>query len=139
MSVAQDIRQLKTGPAELRKFGLSVGSVFLVLGLLYWLRHKPWFPWFVIPGLLLIALGLTVPRILKYIYIGWMSVAFVLGFVVSNLVLMLFFFLVITPIGIVARCAGSDFLKLKLDPGAETYWIYRERKTRKPEDYERQF
>ena len=34
MNIRDDIRQLKTGPRELRKFGLMVGGVFVVLGLL---------------------------------------------------------------------------------------------------------
>jgi len=38
-----------------------------------------------------------------------MSLAIVLGFVVSGVVLILFFLLVITPIGLAARCLGNDF------------------------------
>ena len=36
----QDIKQLKTGPRDLRRFGLLVGGVFAVLGILLWLRGK---------------------------------------------------------------------------------------------------
>ena len=85
------------------------------------------------------AFGLLAPRVLKYIYIAWMALAFVLGFIVSGILLTLFFFLVITPIGWVARCFGNDFLSLKLDRRTPSYWLPRERKTKKPSDYERQF
>ena len=48
-----------------------------------------------------------------------------LGFVVSHVILTLFFFLVITPVGLVARLLGKDFLSLKLDRETQTYWIPR--------------
>lgn len=139
MSIRKDIQELKTGPRELRKFGLMVGGVFALLGLFQLLRHKPYYPYFLTPGVLLVVLGAVVPKLLKPVYIGWMAMAFVLGFVVSHLILLFFFFCVVTPIGLVARLFGSDFLALKLKPSAASYWIRRERKPLKPSDYERQF
>ncbi len=135
----EDLKQLKTGQRELRNFGLLVGGVFLVLGLLFLLRHKPWYPWLLAPGAVLILGGAVLPRALKPVYIVWMSLALVLGFVVSHVVLTLFFFLVITPVGLVARMAGKDFLRLKLDPNARTYWIPRPPRAPGQKPYERQF
>src|ERR1051326_7414393 len=113
--IRDDLKQLKTGDRDLRKFGLLVGGVFAALGLIVLLRHKAHWPYFVWPGAALVLFGAIFPRALKYVYIAWMSVAFALGFVVSHVILTLFFFLVITPIGLVARLFGKDFLSLKLD------------------------
>jgi hypothetical protein len=136
----KDIKELKTGKRELRNFGLLVGGVFVVLGVLFLLRHKPHYGWFLVPGIGLMVMGVIIPAALKQVYIGWMSLAIVLGFIVSNVVLTLFFFLVITPIGLVARAVGKDFLRLKLDRKASTYWLPRERHLAKTQaDYERQF
>jgi uncharacterized iron-regulated membrane protein len=134
-----EIKQLKTGTRELRKFGLLVGGVFALLGVILLLRHRPAAPYFLIAGALLIMPGLIAPRVLKHIYIAWMSLAIVLGFVVSGVVLILFFLLIITPIGWVARCLGNDFLNLKLDRAAASYWMPREHKPKTPAEYERQF
>ena len=140
MTILDDIRQLKTGPRELRKFGLTVGGVFVLLGALFWLRHKPAFPYLLSPGLVLLTLGAGWPRALKYVYVAWMALAFLLGFAVSNVLLTLLFFLVITPIGLTARLLRKDFLRLKPDRAATTYWIRRERTGPKsPAEYERQF
>ena len=139
MSIRDDIKQLKTGERDLQKFGLLVGGVFAVLGGVMLLRHKAHWPYFVWPGVALVVLGAALPRALKYIYVAWMSVAFVLGFILSHVILGLFFFLVITPVGLFARLAGKDFLRLKLDRAAKSYWIPREQKVRSPADYERQF
>ena len=137
--ILKDFKELKTGTRELRNFGLLVGGVFALLGLLFLARGKANYPWLLTPGLALVTLGAIAPRSLKYIYLVWMGLALVLGFVVSHVILTIFFFLVITPIGLIARLAGKDFLRLKLDRQAKSYWIPRDRNRKAPEEYERQF
>ena len=139
MNIREDIKQLKTDTATLRKFGLMVGGVLVALGLLFLFRHKARTPYFVWPGSVLIVLGAILPRVLKWIYIVWMSAAFVMGFVMAHVILGLLFFLVITPIGLFARLVGRDFLSLKLDRAAKTYWVPRKSKAGTVVDYERQF
>lgn len=139
MNIREDIKQLKTGHRDLRKFGLMVGGVFAAVGLLFLWRHPGRSPYFLWPGGMLMLLGLALPRALKWVYIAWMSLAFVLGFIMAHLILTLFFFLVITPMGLVARLMGKDFLSLKLDRAAKTYWRPRSQKPKSAADYERQF
>ncbi len=51
--------------------------------------------------------------------------------------LVVIFYLVFAPVGIVLRLLGKDPLLQKLDPEADTYWI--ERKPRDPSRVEKQF
>jgi hypothetical protein len=139
MSIRQQINDLKTDTPNLRKFGLLVGGVAMVIGVVLLLRHKPNYPYFFWPGTVLVAFGAVWPRALKYPYIAWMTIAFALGFVMSHVILTLLFFLVVTPIGIIARLFGKDFLNRKQDRQATTYWIPREAKARTPESYEQQY
>jgi hypothetical protein len=139
MNIREDIKQLQTSDRDLRKFGLMVGGVFAILGALFLWRHKPIGPYFIWPGGVLVVLGAIYPRALKWIYIAWMSVAFVLGFIMAHVILTVLFYLVITPIGLLARLAGKDFLSLKLDRSAQSYWIPRVHKSKTTSDYERQF
>ena len=139
MNIREDIRQLKTGPRELRKFGLTVGGVVAAFGVLFLLRHKAHYPYFLWPGVALIFFGAALPRVLKYVYIAWMSVAFALGFVMAHIILTVFFFLAFAPVGLLARIFGKDFLRLKLDRQVSSYWIRREHSQKNPSDYERQF
>lgn len=135
-----DFKSLKTGPRELRNFGLLVGGVFALLGLFALYRGKSFAPWLWAPGLALVTLGALFPRSLKYLFLAWMSLALALGFVVSHVLLGVFFFLVITPVGLVARLAGKDFLRLKWDRQAKSYWIPREKRAPKAAaEYEQQF
>jgi hypothetical protein len=138
--IREELRQLPTTPRDLRKFGLVVGGVFLLLGLWFLLRHKPVWPYLLSPGVLLTVFGLLAPRALRPVYLGWMAMAFALGLVVSTVLLTLFFFLVITPVSLMARLFGKDFLSLRLNPASTSYWLPRERRApRQVADYERQF
>src|SRR5438874_6970335 len=113
--IGNEIKQLKTGPRDLRKFGVLVGGVFGLLAIWCWWRGKPAFPFLLAAAVPLVSLGLIWPRSLKWVYIGWMSLALVLGLVVSSVLLTVFFYLVVTPIGLLARAVGKDFLSLRLD------------------------
>ena len=138
--IRDELVKLRTGPRDLRKFGLVVGGVFALLALVLWLRHKAAWPWLLVPAVPLVGLGVVWPRGLKWIYLGWMALAFALGHVVSTVLLTLFFYLVVTPIGLLARCLGKDFLDRKWDRKAQSYWAPREAsKPRTRTDYERQF
>ena len=139
MSIQADLKKLKTGAGDLRKFGLIVGGGFILLGVLLLLRHRSSYLAFCGAGALLAAFGVIWPRALKYVYIAWMALAFVLGFVMSNVILTLFFFLFVTPIGLLARLFQKDFLALKWDKRAASYWIQCGSEGKTAKTYERQF
>jgi hypothetical protein len=138
--IRDELKKLKTGAADLRKFGLTTGGVFALLALWFGLRHKPFWPGLLIPAAPLLVLGLACPGSLKRIFLGWMTIVFSLGAFVSTVLLTLLFYLVVTPIGLLARCLGRDFLSRKLDRQAASYWLPRDPSVPKPKsDYERQF
>ena len=60
--IREEIRELKTGIRELRNFGLLVGAVLVALGLLFLLRGKARYPYFIAPGILLLLFGAVFPR-----------------------------------------------------------------------------
>jgi hypothetical protein len=62
------------------------------------------------------------PSDLRPVFVGWMVLVFPIGWTVSLLALTLLFFGVFTPIGLGFRAAGRDFLRLRRDPAAESYW-----------------
>lgn len=90
-------------------------------------------------GLGLLISGFLFPKALKSVYLVWMTLAIMLGFVVSNVILIAFFFLVITPVGLIARSLGKDFLGLKISRSTPTYWVPREGGAKTPAEYEQQF
>jgi len=137
--IREELKHLKTGPRDLRKFGLMVGGVLLLLGMWFVFRHKPWHPWFWVPGTILVVAGTVAPKALKHVYLAWMTLAFVLGFVVSTVLLTVFFYVVVTPVGLMARIFGKDFLERKWSR-APSYWLMRPAsQPKEPSEYEQQF
>src|SRR5690349_18305035 len=55
------------------------------------------------------------------------------------LVVGLLFYVTIMPIGLVMRAMGKDFLRLKRDPNAKTYWIARTPPGPPPQSMKNQF
>jgi len=125
--VRTELNQLKRTPKALRKFAYLVGSVFLLVGGDGVYKH--WNPaavtLFVLIAVVLLACGAIQPQILGGVYRGWMGIAFALGWVVSRAILILLFYLVITPVGILARFFGKKFVDVSFPEDKETYWIPR--------------
>lgn len=70
-------------------------------------------------------------------YKAWMSLALVLGFLMSSLILSLIFYLVITPVGLVMRWTGHDPLIKSFRKGESSYW--KDYPARKHDSWKRQF
>jgi hypothetical protein len=67
-------------------------------------------------------LGLVRPQAVKWIYVGWMMLAFPIGWTISTLMLGLLYYGIFTPLGVVFRARGRDLLGLKPHPDKPTYW-----------------
>jgi len=67
-------------------------------------------------------LGLAWPRVIKPVFIGWMALAYPIGWTVSRIVLGGIFYGLFTPVALVFRLIGRDELALKSQPTAATYW-----------------
>lgn len=72
-----------------------------------------------------LVIALVIPRILHPLNVAWMKLGFLMGMIVSPIVLGILFFLAVTPMGIFLRLTGKDLLRLKLDKSAASYWIAR--------------
>ena len=66
--------------------------------------------------------GLTRPEWVRLIYVGWMVLAFPIGWTVSQVMLLIMFFGLFMPIGLVFRLIGRDPLHRARRPGVESYW-----------------
>lgn len=115
----------KEDPKEWRKSALlTVLGLAMVSSLLRWRRHLPPEAW---PVLLAVLAAVALCALLQPRWFrGWYRLSLRLGFYssqfISHCVLVLFFFLLITPLGIVLRLAGKEPLQLKPAPDAKTHW-----------------
>jgi len=137
--IKEEFKHIKETKKDLRKFGVSVGIVLAGIGILLFYFEKPSAIYLTVIGGLLILLGILLPQLLKPLNKIWMGLAIVLGFIMTRLILTTLFYLVITPIGFLAKIFGKKFMNLKYDRSAKTYWEKRSIIHKKQIDYERQF
>lgn len=65
------------------------------------------------PAIVLLVLAMTFPMLYKPIARLWFGLSHFIGSIVSNILLAVLFFVIVTPIGLARRLAGADPLKLK--------------------------
>lgn len=122
--ILNEIRRVKDSKEDLRNFGLVVGAVFLFLGLVL-IKNLDLI--FVPIGLILVIFAILNPLWLKYLNKVWMSVAIVLGFFVSKLILVLIYLTMITTIKIILRSQNKKLLDLRINKKRKSYWEMRSR------------
>ena len=73
-------------------------------------------------GSVIAVTGLIWPRAINPVFLVLMAIAFPIGLVISELVLLLVFFGIFAPVGLFFRLIGRDALQRKLNKQAPTYW-----------------
>ena len=133
------IDKIDASAKNVRKFGLLFGAICLVASAYLLYRGRGAWPYMSGAGLLFLAGALFGIPVLRPIYRGWMAFAFVLGWINARVLLGLFFYLVLTPLGLLLRISGKDLLDEKIDRSARSYWIRREPRPSEKERLERLF
>ena len=123
-------------PRQLKQFALAAPVGFgLVGGMLARFGLQPWWPWAGAGfGALLLALGLARPLALRPLYALVMALATPIGWIARTLLMLVFYYLVVAPTGLVFRIVGRDALQLR---GGGSRWRSRAG-SRDPQSYYRQ-
>ncbi|MBI5386681.1 MAG: hypothetical protein HZA90_18575 [Verrucomicrobia bacterium] len=111
-------------PKALRQFAAAWLVVFLALG-----AHQYFARGHEKLGLALGAmavavggLGLAKPALVRWIFVGWMVAAFPIGWLVSQFLLAVVFFGVLTPLAVFFRLRGRDLLQRRQSRDQASYW-----------------
>ena len=137
-NIKSDIKSIKSSPDILRKFGLMIGGIILIISVVALWRQ--WWEDYCIfiaalIGILLIIFGMFAPLSLKRIHHYWMGFAIIIGSIVSRIVLFLLFYLILSPLAVMAKIFKRRFFFRYKASNMQSYWIDRENK--KDINYER--
>ena len=132
------ISRIKITKEEIRKFGIVIGIILLIIGVILLWKRNIYYPILMIIGIFLFVGGLSIPIILKPIYIIWMIFATIMGWLMTRFILSLLFYGLITPISLIPRLMGKKFIYLRWDKINNSYWNYRSNKVQNV-DYEKQY
>lgn len=123
------IGDLNLKPTErmLREFGIIALFGFGIIGAFIGWKWDVWNVSYVLwaIGVVSAVLALVQPKFLLPLFVVLMAVAFPIGFVISNLLLVILYFGLFTPFSLVFRLIGRDTMKRTFEPDAKSYWIDR--------------
>jgi hypothetical protein len=127
------------GRRELKQFALLWIAFFGLIGA-YCLWAKGSMPAATVSWIAAVAgvPGYFQPGLLRPVYVVWMALALPIGWVVSHLLLLVVYYLVVTPIGLLMRLFGYDPLQRRIDRTATSYWVAHEQAA-DPSRYFKQF
>ncbi len=132
------IQNIKSSTKNIKDFGITLGIIFLIIAGFLFSKDNTVYNILLLIGLIFIFSGIFLPIVLKPLYKIWMIFAVIIGWIMTRLILSILFFLVITPIGLLARLIGKDFLNLKIT-NQSSYWNSRVREDELNQNYEKQF
>ena len=115
----------RTNSKDIRRFGIIA---FIFFGLLCFIgvwRHKP-VPIYLFGTLSILGLGfILMPCQLKPVYSTWLKTSHFIGKIITSLMLILAYYIIITPAGLLKRIFSGSPLPLVPDKEAGSYWIKR--------------
>jgi hypothetical protein len=112
---------------QLAVFGLLWLVFFTMMGVSFWKRGA-----YVDAGVgwglaaLIPLAGLAWPEFLRMVYLFAVYSTLPIGLVVSYAILLVIYYFVVTPIGLIMRLFGHDPLQRRFDRAAESYWTPRQ-------------
>ena len=124
-------------PKELRWTGVLFLIFCGILGAVIWWQFGGRTVAFIVWGIGAVAaiVYYAVPFVRRPFYLGWMYLAYPIGWTISHVLMALIFYLLITPIGLLMRIFGRNPMERRFDPAAKSYWVKRD----PPADSERYF
>ena len=70
--------------------------------------------------------SLVHPPLLRWLFVGWMTLAFPIGWMLSQVLLAVLYFAIFTPVAFFFRLKGRDELGLKSQAGKSSFWLQKE-------------
>ena len=131
--------KVESSEKKVRSFGVLFGILALGVAAFSYLKSGHAWPWFAGASGFFLFTGLFVRPILRPIYTLWMRFAIVLAWVNTRVILGIFFYGILTPVGAIVRLQGKDPLARKVDRSTSTYWLKREPEVFNAKRYERLF
>ncbi|MEQ8509632.1 MAG: SxtJ family membrane protein [Rhodospirillaceae bacterium] len=125
--------------ASNRSVGMVLAVVLALIGFWPLINDSAVHIWALAIAAGLLVLALVLPRALTPVAWVWLGLGHLLHLITSPIVLSALYFFAVVPTGIYLKITGKDPLRLKADPGADTYWIDRTPPGPDPKSLHQQF
>jgi len=122
-----------------RSFGLVFAGAFALVTAYFGWHGSGWWPAPLSVAAAFLILSLIRPALLAWPNRLWTKLGFMLGAIIAPFVMGLIYFAVFTPIGLITRLFGKDYLRARRHPTVSTYWVPRKEQQPTPESLRDQF
>ena len=115
-----------------RSFGILFSIVFIIIA--FWSFRGDFSQIKILPlmiSIVFLITGLLNSKFLTPLNKLWIKFGYLLGLIISPIIMGLIFFLVVTPTGIILRILGKDILNIKKKNNKNSYWIKRDKRISK--------
>ena len=109
-----------------RSFGLLFFVVFFLIGIWPLFKENDYRLWSLIISIIFLILGLLNSKLLKPLNNLWIKFGEILGKIIAPIVMMIVFFIVLTPLSYIIKLFDNDLLKIKFIKN-KSYWIIRKK------------
>ena len=110
-----------------RSFGLLFFVVFLIIGFWPLKNSENLNIYFLTASVIFLLLGLINSKLLSPLNKSWIKLGEILGTIIAPIVMVLVYFVILTPVSLIVRIFGKDLLGLKFLKDKETYWKKRKK------------
>ena len=110
-----------------KSFGILFFVVFLGLGLWPLTNDNNPNIYLIIISIIFFILGLLNSKLLSPLNSFWIKFGELLGKMIAPVVMVIIYFLILTPISLMVRLFGKDLLGLKFSKQLKTYWMKRKK------------
>ena len=109
-----------------RSFGLLFFVVFFLIGIWPLFKENDYRLWSLIISIIFLVLGLLDSKLLNPLNNVWVKFGEILGKIIAPIVMMIVFFIVLTPLSFIVKLFIKDLLNLKFVKN-NSYWITRKK------------
>ena len=110
-----------------KSFGILFFVVFLGVGLWPLTNDNNPNIYLIIISIIFLILGLLNSKLLSPLNSFWIKFGELLGKIIAPVVMVIIYFLILTPISLMVRLFGKDLLGLKFSKQLKTYWMKRKK------------
>jgi hypothetical protein len=133
-------RAKKSEDKQARRFAMILSILLALLAVYsYWRHHHSRSPFLLGAGVAVLAFAFLVPALWQRAFRAWMKFAEILSFVMTRVILTIFYYGFATPYGLISRLFRSDPLDLDWKRRRASYWIERPDEEPARERYEKQY
>ncbi len=123
--INENLSHITIDKKTMRNFGLIMaGGLTLIFGLaipLLLSKELSAWPW--ILGSIFLFFAFFLPMQLRGIYVGWMAIGGILGFINTRIILSMMYFVIFTPVGSIYKILRKDPMTRALNKKIKTYRV----------------